>query len=117
MAVGWGLGYEDGRQTGGSFYSSGPELTLEPWLGSWEDKMVEVHCEDQDIPLLPLQILPQEAGRPVCSTEELCLHRQDCPQIEGKYRILQSLPKQSLVAQDIISQLKKKERMKIFLIF
>ena len=89
---------------------------MEPWLGSWEDKMVQVHCEDPPLPLLSLQVLPQEAGRPVCSMDELCLHRQDCPQIEEKYRILRSLPKESLVAQDIISQLKKKERMKIFLI-
>ena len=106
---GWGLGYEDGRQTGGSFYSSGPEVTMEPWLGAWEDVKVEVECEEPEVPLVPLQVLPQEAGQPVCSSQEACLTRHDCPQIQEKYQKLQTLIMGSSPARKIINQLKKKE--------
>ena len=107
--AGWGLGYEDGKKTGGSFYSSGPEVTGEPWLGAWEDQMVEVSCEDQEVPLVPLQLLPQEAGRPVCSSEERCVTRAQCPQVQQQYQTLQTLPKGDPQALDIIRQLKTKE--------
>ena len=114
-AAGWGLGYEDGKKTGGSFYSSGPNVTGEPWLGAWEDVMVEVYCEDQEIPLVPLQVLPQEAGRPVCSSQETCVTRAHCPQVQRQYETLQTLHKGSPQALDIIKQLKTKGNINIFL--
>ena len=107
-AAGWGLGYEDGMKTGGSFYSSGPDLTEEPWLGAWEDEMVEVSCEDQEVPLVPLQVLPQEAGKPVCSSQETCVTRAQCPHVQRQYEALQGLPRGDEKALDIIKQLKTK---------
>ena len=112
--AGWGLGYEEGMDTGGSFYSSGPEVSLEPWLGAWLDGMVEVRCEEPEIPLFPLQVLPQEAGKPVCTRQEACLTRQDCPPVQEQYRKLQSFEMGSIPAQNIIAQLRDKETLEIF---
>ena len=112
--AGWGLGYEDGMDTGGSFYSSGPEVEGEPWLGAWLDGKVEVRCEEPDIPLVLLQVLPQEAGKPVCSRQEACLTRQDCPQVQEQYQKLQVLEMGTKPAMNIISQLRDKETFKIF---
>ena len=114
-AAGWGLGYEDGKRSGGSFYSGGPEVTGEPWLGAWEDLMVEVNCEDQEVPLVPLQVLPQEAGRRVCSSHETCVTRPQCPQVQRQYEILQTLPRGHSEALGIIEQLKTKGNVNIFL--
>ena len=115
-AAGWGLGYEDGKVTGGSFYSSGPEVTGEPWLGAWEDLMVEVDCEDQEIPLVPLQVLPQDPASSVCSSRETCVTRAHCPQVERQYQTLQTLHRGEPQALAIIERLKTKGNLNISLV-
>merc|ERR1711874_85785 len=61
------------------------------WCSTKVDVKVEVECEEPEVPLVPLQVLPQEAGQPVCSSQEACLTRHDCPQIQEKYQKLQTL--------------------------
>ena len=115
-AAGWGLGYEDGKKSGGSFYSGGPEVTGEPWLGAWEDLMVGVDCEDQEIPLVPLQVLPQDAASSVCSSRETCVTRAQCPQVERQYQTLQTLHRGEPQALAIIERLKTKGKLNISLV-
>ena len=60
-------------------------------------------------------VLPLEPGKAVCTNQEICVQRQDCPEILEQYQILGTLQKGSTPARDVIEQLKKKEHLICYL--
>ena len=114
--AGWVLGYEEGMETGGAFYSSGAspddqdDLLTEPWLGSWRDDQIRVECSDfdEEIPILrPHQKNLLSEGL-TCEDNYECVPREECPEHEDVFKKLQTLNKSDKEAKNIIKQLRKK---------
>jgi len=104
--AGWGVGYESGLSSGGSFYSSGPDVVDEPWLGAWAEPKIQVLCSE-DLPFLDkVSSLPQTSR--TCSDSESCLARQHCPSVERSYQELLGKRKDDPASLEVARRLKRK---------
>jgi len=104
--AGWGVGYESGLSSGGSFYSSGPEVVGEPWLGVWAEPKLQVWCS-VDLPFLDnVSSLPQTTR--TCSDTESCLARHHCPAVERSYQQLLGKRKDDPASIVVARMLKRK---------
>eukprot|EP00092_Neocalanus_flemingeri_P007506 GFUD01008103.1.p1 GENE.GFUD01008103.1~~GFUD01008103.1.p1 ORF type:complete len:350 (+),score=95.34 GFUD01008103.1:140-1051(+) len=104
--AGWGLGYESGLSSGGSFYSSGPDVRDEPWLGAWAEDKLSVVCAI-DLPFVQsVQIIPQDDKS--CSAGYSCLSRENCPAIQVWYRELLGRRKDDPAVISLRNSLKNK---------
>jgi len=103
--AGWALGYEDGLQSGGSFYRSGPAVEGEPWLGRWESSSVQVQCAGEDLPFLlgPAGLAQTDKQ---CGGDQLCLPRERCPSVEAEFSKLLGGRKDDPARQAVVRALK-----------
>ena len=118
--AGWALGYEDGLQSGGSFYRSGPAVEGEPWLGRWESSSVQVQCAGEDLPFLlsPAGLAQTDKQ---CGGDQLCLpryplshflllyialDRERCPSVEAEFSKLLGGRKDDPARQAVVRALK-----------
>ena len=121
--AGWGLGYEENIDLGAAVYSSGASLDLmveieedlvnEPWLGSWKDPGISVTCDGQGVSGLLAPRLGVRAGLihedgSECEATQVCLRREQCPEINSLYSDLVTLDKESSRAKQILQSLKEK---------
>jgi len=104
--LGWAIGYEKGITSGGSFYSSGPEVTDEPWLGQWNEESITVECSER-IPFLSSITSVSDTSRK-CEGNEACLTREHCPAIERAYAMLLGKRKNDQNSKAIAEELKRK---------
>ena len=122
--AGWGLGYEENIDTGAAVYSSGAsqdeedmeeDMVTEPWLGRWKDAGISVECEGRDVRDLLAPGLGVRAGLTHdegsgCEATEVCLQREQCPEVKLLYSELTTLDKKSSRAKQIFQTLKEKVR-------
>ena len=120
--AGWGLGYEENIDSGAAVYSSGAsqdtmneeeDKVNEPWLGKWKDAGISVECEGRDVSSLLAPGLGVRAGLihedgSECEAAEVCLRREQCPQVNSLYNELQTLDKKSSRAKQILQSLREK---------
>ena len=122
VEAGWGLGYEDGIETGGAVYSSGPSRDLphnEPWLGAWRDPELVVRCGGGGAGLqlprysqLPRAALIHEAGRE-CGAGARCLARAQCPAVAAQYEQLTSMDRDSPATAALLQSIRDKVRDRV----
>ena len=104
--AGWGLGYESGFTSGGSFYSSGPDVRGEPWLGAWKESMLKIECT-VSLPFVnSVTTIPNES--PGCPDRHSCLARENCPEVEKAFQSLLGRSKNDPSRKETINRLKKK---------
>lgn len=116
--AGWGLGYEENIDTGAAVYSSGAsqdeeDVVNEPWLGRWKDAGISVECEELEFRDLLAQGLGVRAGLiheegSECEATEVCLRREQCPEVKSLYSELTTLDKKSSRAKQIFQTLREK---------
>ena len=116
--AGWGLGYEENIDTGAAVYSSGAsqdeeDMVNEPWLGTWKDAGISVECEGQDVRDLLAPGLGVRAGLihdegSECEATEVCLRREQCPEVKSLYNELTTMDKKSSRAKQIVQTLREK---------
>ena len=104
--AGWGIGYESGLSSGGSFYSSGPDIQDEPWLGAWAEQNLKVSCKE-DLPFISSVTTLQQTTR-TCSDREFCVVRQHCPAVERYYQQLLGKRKGDPNSMAVAKMLKEK---------
>eukprot|EP00090_Calanus_glacialis_P032046 TRINITY_DN53176_c0_g1_i1.p1 TRINITY_DN53176_c0_g1~~TRINITY_DN53176_c0_g1_i1.p1 ORF type:complete len:315 (+),score=66.61 TRINITY_DN53176_c0_g1_i1:72-1016(+) len=104
--AGWGIGYESGLSSGGSFYSSGPDVMDEPWLGIWAEPKLRIVCS-VDLPFIDsVSTIPQVDNK--CSDAESCLTRENCPAVENDYKKLLGKRKDDPISISVTNILKGK---------
>ena len=126
--AGWGLGYEENIDTGAAVYSSGASLDTiaedeevnEPWLGAWKDAGIRVECEGQEVGVLLTPLLGVRAGLihedgSECEATEVCLKREQCPEVNSLYTELTTLDKKTSRAKQIVQTLREKVCLLVFL--
>lgn len=119
-ATGWGIGYEAGLESGGTFYASGPQILGEPWEGSWLEREIDVTCDgpERNITwdggegvaqpnLLILQAVNEQEqnDNSRCTSGQDCLDRKHCPWAETMYNELLGLRKDSERAKEMLREL------------
>ena len=103
---GWGLGYETGLTSGGSFYSSGPDVKDEPWMGVWPEPKLKVVCAATLPFVQSVSTIPQDNKR--CSARWSCLARENCPAIEKAYQQLLGKRKDDPARIAVVKSLKNR---------
>jgi len=104
--AGWGIGYESGLSSGGSFYSSGPDVMDEPWLGAWAEPKLKIVCA-VDLPFIDsVSTIPELDKR--CSESESCLTRENCPAVEAAYTQLLGKRKDEPKSVAVAAELRRK---------
>jgi len=80
--AGWGLGYEDGIQSGGVVIYSGPQVSEEPWQGKWKERDFSVSCSSKLDFHRNMKGLPEVTKK--CISTEVCVSREQCPSLRER---------------------------------
>jgi len=81
---GWGLGNESGILSEEVLYTSGPDVSGEPWQGTWQNSELKIFCGEDTIFLRSGAAISQDDK--TCGANESCLTRENCPAVDEIYK-------------------------------